>query len=225
MYFSLPKDIPPRPLGGTRGSVLNLVVQRSVSESLIFWTVDLLNSLRDVYALMLKCIPEFNHLLVMEKCRKVNLIRQSYLIFISNPLKLVLCFSCDGLPLKFKFIFSKTRISLPRDLRLSSEVEISAQSEHILFLIIKGTISWDLFTSSFFIKLYLLIPAEIAAVADNSEKFLNSVSANGKWQFCCCRVLHWWQRHPAQKFLSSVKDTGKGNLPLYQWHRQGQWHP
>jgi hypothetical protein len=53
------------------------------------------------------------HLTETEKSQKVNLIRQSHLknlqaaeIFFYNhvykPLTMVLCFSCDGVPLKFK---------------------------------------------------------------------------------------------------------------------------
>jgi hypothetical protein len=42
-----------------------------------------------------------SHLPGIEKCWKVSLIRQSHLI-IFKPLKLVLCSSCDGVPLKFK---------------------------------------------------------------------------------------------------------------------------
>jgi hypothetical protein len=41
------------------------------------------------------------HLPEMEKCWKVNLIRQSHLENLKS-LKMVLCPSCDGVPLKFK---------------------------------------------------------------------------------------------------------------------------
>jgi hypothetical protein len=42
-----------------------------------------------------------SHLTETEKCRKVNLIGQAILQII-KLLKMVFCFSCDGVPLKFK---------------------------------------------------------------------------------------------------------------------------
>jgi hypothetical protein len=44
---------------------------------------------------------EVRHLTETEKRRKVNLIRQTTLQ-IFKPLNMVLCSSCDGVPLKFK---------------------------------------------------------------------------------------------------------------------------
>jgi hypothetical protein len=42
-----------------------------------------------------------SYLAETEKCRRVNLIRQT-ILQIFKPLKMVLCSSCDGVPLKIK---------------------------------------------------------------------------------------------------------------------------